>query len=75
LASTPSHDLRTILKWNTLQTRRIIHRLVLVHRCLTGLAPPYLQAHFMTNASFGYNSTKGHDKLQSKTNSLKIHCF
>jgi len=33
-----------------------------------------IQAHFMTNASFGYNSTRGHDKLhlpQPKTNFLK----
>ena len=56
---TPSHDLRTILKWNTLQTRRTIHRLELVHRCLIGLAPPYLQAHCMINASLVTTQQEG----------------
>ena len=60
---TPSEPLRDALGWTTLQLRRQNRLLCQVYRCLHGHAPMYLRRKFITNADFGYQTTRAAGKL------------
>ena len=34
-----------------------------IHKCVLKLAPAYLSSKFFSNSTFGYNCTRGRDKL------------
>ena len=60
---TPSAGLREELQWLSLEKRREVSRLALVHRCVKGQAPSCLAARLKTNAGLGRRMTRGHSKL------------
>ena len=71
---TSSEALCNDLGWTTLHVRRHKAMLYQVHRCLHKRAPTYLCNKFFTNAEFGYQRTRGGNKLhllQPNTNYYK----
>ena len=60
---TPSAGLREELQWLTLEKRREMSWMTLVHRCATKRAPPCLATRLRTNARMGNRVTRGYDKL------------
>ena len=72
-----SAELRSRLKWVTLEQRRKLFRLALVHKCLHGRAPQYLCSKFATNWSLGLRMTRGSNNLHLKrphTNFYRNSC-
>jgi len=63
---TSSAPLRQNLGLTTLRARRQIATIIQVKRCLVGCAPPYMLGKFVTNSNFGYNHTRGANKLHLK---------
>ena len=61
---TSSEALRNDLGWTTLHVRRHKAMLYQVYRCLHKRAPTYLCNKLFTNAEFGYQRTRGGNKLQ-----------
>ena len=57
----PSGEMRRTLHWMPLEKRRVMFRLILLHRCLNNLAPAYLTQSFHRNCSLGYARTRGSD--------------
>ena len=60
---TSSDSLRQVLGWTTLKARRHNAMLSQVHRCVKGQAPHCLSSKFCLNSSFGYDGTRGANKL------------
>ena len=59
-----AEELKSALGWHSLQARRNYLKCVLVHKCLHGIAPPYLLSEFRHAHLFrGYN-TKSRDLLR-----------
>ena len=63
---TSSDSLRQVLGWTTLKARRHNAMLSQVHRCVKGQAPHCLSSKFCLNSSFGYDGTRGANKLHLK---------
>ena len=63
---TSSAPLRQNLGLTTRRARRQIATIIQVKRCLVGCAPPYMSSKFVTNSNFGYNHTRGANKLHLK---------
>ena len=56
---TPTHVLREKIGWVSLETRRLVFRLVLVFRCLKLSSPPSLSTLFMRNSDVSKINTRG----------------
>ena len=56
---TPSGEMRRTLHWMPLERRRVMFRLILMHRCMNQLAPAYLTESIHRNCSLGYIRTRG----------------
>ena len=63
---TSSAPLHQNLGLTTLRARRNIATIIQVKRCLVGYVPPYMLGKFVTNSNFGYNHTRGANKLHLK---------
>ena len=69
---TPSAPLREQLKWTTLHQRRHNSILYQVHRCILGMAPPYLSSKFVRNSTY-YDKTRGADKIHLSKPNTEIY--
>ena len=52
-------EMRRTLHWMPLERRRVMFRLILMHRCMNQLAPAYLTESVHRNCSLGYIRTRG----------------
>jgi len=55
------------------EARRQIATIIQVKRCLVGCAPPYMSGKFVTNSNFGYNHTRGANKLHLKRPNMNFY--
>lgn len=69
---TPSAELRSELRWNTLAQRRKLSRLFLVHRSINNQGPEYMNI-FLSNAAAGCRATRGSNKLHLNHVSTEIN--
>ena len=73
LPRTSSALLRQRLGLTTLKARRQIGTIIEVKRCLVGCAPKYMSNKFITNAAFGYDRTRGANKLHLRRPLTKFY--
>ena len=70
-----AEELKSTLRWPSLQTRRNYLKCVLVHKCLHGIAPSYLLAEFRHAHLFHGDNTGGRYLLRrpfAKTTNTKV---
>ena len=61
-----------ILNWVELSTRRIIHKCVLVFKCLNNLVPEYLSLYFTRNSSIHSYNTRRKNNLHLPKSNLSL---
>ena len=61
---TSSADLRSKLKWTTLQNRRAMQLLMKVHKCVNGRAPPYMTSKFVASFNSKFRETRSELNIQ-----------